>query len=191
MKIKEFLDNMSDWNNYLPLLWLALDGTSEGDVIEMGCGDGSTERMHDYCKYNGRNLYSFETGEKYLQRFIHLKSPSHKFFHVKDWDVAKEECPNPSVILIDHAPGERRIVDVERFKDINGILVLHDTQPKPTAADYGWEKIWGLFKYRVTLDAGKSFDVKHSDNKAWASAVSNSYDMKNWKGISFGPYVLI
>lgn len=185
---EKFLKGLNDWNNHAPLLYLALEETKTGSVIEMGCGDGSTPQLHEYC--TKRDLYSFETDSEYLKRFEHLKRNNHHYIHITNWDRAKEICPDPSVILIDHAPGERRIIDVERFKDINGILVLHDTQPPPTAADYGYERIWHLFKYRITLDAGKNEDPNIPDNRTWASAVSNTYDVTKWKGLKFNDYEL-
>lgn len=183
MKITKFLEGVNDWNNHLPLLWLALEETKTGDVLELGCGDGSTRQLHEYCA-NRRFLYSFDTDLEWLNRFKQYESGDHKFIHiVNDWHKAKDTCPNPSVVLIDHAPGERRIVDVKRFADINGILVLHDTQPPPTAADYGWERIWSLFKYRVDLSVPMNHEA--GDNRTWASAVSNTYDVTKWKGQIF------
>ena len=181
-----FFNGLSDWNNHIPLLWLALEETGAGDVIEMGCGDGSTPQLHAYCQEKKRTLYSFETDEHYMKKFIELHNKEHVFTRIiNDWHVAKDRCPDPSVILIDHAPGERRIVDVKRFADIKGILVLHDTQPPPTAADYGWENIWHLFKYKVHLDAGKNEDPAIPDNRTWASAVSNHHDVAKWRGLKF------
>lgn len=193
MKIKEyFFDGLNDWNNHIPLLWLALEETKKGDVIEMGCGDGSTRQLDKYCLDKKRQLYSFETDLNWMNKYTSMESLGHTFFHIDNWDAAKKICDNPSVILIDHAPGERRIVDVMRYKDIQGVLVLHDTQPPPTAADYGYEKIWKEFKYVVTLDAGKNPDPNIPDNRTWASAVSNTVDITKWKGLTFkdGEYVI-
>lgn len=191
MTQETFLTGLTLWNSHLPLLWLALEKTKTGAIIEMGCGDGSTNQLHQYAEENDRMLYSFETNLEWLEKFKHLESKNHKLIHVTDWDLVKSICPDPTVILIDHAPGERRIVDVAIFKDINGIQVLHDTQPKPTAADYGWEKIWHLFKYRVDLDTGRlpfvigSNDPGNGHTNTWATALSNVYDLSDWKGLTF------
>jgi len=182
----EFLEGVTDWNNHLPLLWLALEATT-GPVIEMGCGDGSTRQLNEYCASRGRILYSFDTDLDWMNRFSDLASPTHTFTRIiNNWEIAQKICPNPSVILIDHAPGERRIVDVKNYSDHmapGGIMVLHDTQPPPTAAEYGYERIWPLFKYIVDLDAGKNPDPLIKDNRTWASAVSNDYDVTKWAGM--------
>jgi len=186
MNKTKFWEGINDWNNHLVLLWYALEAT-QGDVVEMGCGMGSTRQMHEYCKDKGRNLFSFETEEKYIEMFADLQSagPPFHVFHriINNWHTAKDTCPNPSVILIDHAPGERRIVDVARFEDFNGIMVMHDTQPKPTAADYGYERIWHLWKYKIDLRVPVNIDKRgRQHNRTWASAVSNYYDVTQWKG---------
>ncbi len=186
MEKNKFLEGVNDWNNHLFLLWEALEATT-GDVVEMGCGDGSTRQLHEYCKDNNRVLYSFETESKYMDEFIYLESPNHKFFSINnDWDKVKDICPNPSVILIDHAPGERRIVDVKRFCDSAEILVCHDTQPPPTAADYGWEQIWHLFKFKIDLEVDMNYECAPPDNRTWASAISNTIDVTKWIGIDTG-----
>jgi hypothetical protein len=180
----KFLQNVTDWDNHRVLLWLALEAT-EGPVIEMGCGDGSTRQLHEYCRDKGRMLYSFDTDQDWLNRFKDCESETHKFTRiVNNWQIAQDICPSPSVILIDHAPGERRIVDVKNYSDkINGIIVMHDTQPPPTAADYGYERIWPLFKYRVDLAVKMNYEANPPQNRTWASAVSNTHDVTKWIGL--------
>lgn len=189
MTKNKFLQNVTDWDNHRILLWLALENTT-GPVIEMGCGDGSTRQLHEYCADANRQLYSFDTDIDWMNRFSDLATTGHTFTHIiNHWEIAQQICPNPSVILIDHAPGERRIVDIKNYSDHmapGGIMVLHDTQPPPTAADYGYERIWPLFKYIVHLDAGKNSDPNVPDNRTWASAVSNDFDVTTWQGAETG-----
>lgn len=190
MIITEFLKDVSDWNNHLPLLWLALEETKTGDVAELGCGDGSTRQLHQYCKDTNRNLYSFDYDREWLNKFVSLESPTHKLIYIdKRWELAKDTCPSPSVILIDHSPGERRVVDIRAFCDMNGIMVIHDTQPQPTAASYGFELIWQFFKYRVDLTCPVNPEPAPDGtlhNRTWATAVSNTHDVTKWKGLKFG-----
>lgn len=188
MKQEEFLKGINDWNNHAPLLWLALEETKSGDVLEFGCGDGSTNQLHQYCKDNNRMLYSFDSDETYLNKFKHLESDNHKFILTENewhgWDIVSEQYgASATVCLIDHSKGERRRFDAERMKDIKGILVLHDTQPKPTAAGYNWEMIWDLFKYKCDLTC--PIEPISGDNRTWGSAVSNWFDVSAWKGQTF------
>ncbi len=187
MDRNKFLEGLAgdDWDNHRILLWLALEQTKTGAVMEFGCGDGSTRQLSEYCKANNRMLYSFETEQKYIDKFADCASDMHKFTRIiNNWHIAQDICPNPSVMLIDHAPGERRIVDMKNYSDKDfGIMVVHDTQPPPTSADYGYELVWPLFKYRVNLEV-----VKHESghNRTWASAVSNVIDVRTWAGIDTG-----
>ena len=182
---EEFLKDVNDWSNHRFLLWLALEETQTGPVLELGCGDGSTPFLHEYCKANKRKLYSFDTEQTWIDQFSQYATKDHTFTRIiNNWHIAKDICPNPSVILIDHAPGERRIVDISRFEDEAGIMVCHDTQPKPTGADYGYERIWHLFRYRVDLKVDMNPELyrgqKH--HRTWASAISKRYDVTKWKG---------
>ena len=183
----KFLNNVEDWENHAHLLWLALETTKTGDVLELGCGDGSTPRMHEYCKDSNRMLYSFETDAEWLKKFIVLEWRLHKFKRIiNDWDKVKAEYPNPSVILVDNAPGHSRADIVKWFSDFNGIMVIHDTQPKPTAADYRFETVWHYWKYKVDLQVDRNEESPNKDNRTWASAVSNIYDVTKWAGIETG-----
>lgn len=175
---------LNDWNNHLILLWLALIETRTGDVLELGCGDGSTRQLYEFCHEHKRMCYSYDNDQKYIDRFLMEYSPYQQFHKVvNNWNIA-HECKHPSVVLIDHAPGERRVDDIRHYANRAGILVIHDTQPPPTAADYKYETIWPLFKYRVNLEV----DINHEagDNRTWASAVSNHYDVTKWSGIKTG-----
>lgn len=187
MDKNKFLEKLAgdDWDNHRILLWLALEETKTGEVLEMGCGDGSTRQLHEYCKDANRMLYSFDTSQEWLDRFSNCISGKHYFERViNNWEIAQQICPKPSVILIDHAPGERRWVDIKNYSDkIEGIMVIHDSQPPPTSADYSYEKIWHLFKYRVNLEVDKH---ESGDNRTWASAVSNHFDVTKWAGMETG-----
>lgn len=165
--------------SYYPLLFLALEETKTGDVIEMGTGHGSTPILHEYCK-DKRFLFSYDEKQEWLDKFLHLKSGKHYLGFVTDWDKVKEtHLPNeqPTVVFIDHAPGERRKDDIVNFKDINGIIVIHDTEP---AADHGYQcrQHFPLFKYVIEVKT----------NGAWASAMSNTHDITKWEGQTFGNY---
>lgn len=165
--------------SYYPLLFLALEETKVGAVIEMGCGHGSTPLLHDYCTEAGRKLWSYETNKEWADKFTGLNNKQH-FVHLLEnanWDYVKENHESPAVVFIDHAPGERRKDDILNFKDIDGIIVCHDTEP---AADHGYQmrQTFAAFKYVVEVKT----------NGAWATALSNHYDITKWAGEKFGDY---
>ena len=167
MTKEDFLKDVQNWDNHRHLLWPALEFThnSTNGVVEMGMGQGSTPFLHQYCEDAKRPLFSYENNLEWLNKFSHLESPLHKITHVVDWDVVSKIHPEPSVILIDHAPGERRYIDVQRFANSAKIIVIHDSEPEATG--YMMDRIWGLFKYR------KDF----TSPGAWATMVSNFVDV--------------
>lgn len=187
MEKAKFLHNVEDWENHRHLLWLALEQTKEfgGAVLELGCGDGSTKQLHDYCSEVGRQLFSFDTEQIWIDRFIHLEREYHQFRRIiNNWDYVKTLFPDPSVILVDNAPGHSRADIIKWYSDFTGIMVIHDTQPRPTAADYRYETVWHYWKYKVDLQVDKN--PENGDNRTWASAVSNTFDVRQWAGMETG-----
>lgn len=165
MKQEVFLKNLQADNNdnHRVLLWKALEAT-KGDVVEFGAGWGSTEHLRAYCKHYERDFTSFDNGLEWAKLHNSTYVPNNNWDSVHAWG---------SVILLDHAPGERRGDDMARLKDKFEIIVVHDSEPVG-AGNYGYEKHWHLFKYRA--------DVRTEG--AWATAVSNTIDVTKWDGFT-------
>lgn len=161
MTKEEFLKDVQNWNNHAHLLWEALELT-KGEVVEMGMGQGSTPLLHQYCKDTNRRLYSYDNNLDWYSKFTHFTSDHHTLTYTIDWDIVSTKH-RPSVVFIDHAPGERRKIDIERFRDRADIIVCHDTEP---AADHGYQMRAGLLKFKYI----KEF----KSEGAWASMVSNT-----------------
>lgn len=161
MTREQFLKDVSNWDNHRYLLWDALEMTS-GEVVEMGCGPGSTPFLREYCKDKNRMLFSYENDFEWFKKFQSMEDAIHKVIHVTDWDDVVKRHLSPSVVLIDHAPGERRKIDIGLFMNKAHILVMHDTEQ---AADHGYQmrQFIPYFKYwRDQKSPG-----------AWASIASN------------------
>ena len=123
-----------------PLVMAVLN--TEGTVIEFGTGDFSTTILHELCKYQNRKLISYDDHKEWHLNFVDLKSDNHEFTLVSDWSqVPIIEC---GVVFIDHAPAERRVVDIERFQNHAKILVVHDTD---AINYYGYQPYFDNFKY--------------------------------------------
>lgn len=186
MTQEEFLKGVGPefgcWNSHRSMLWLALQetrGSSRDDVLEMGMGDSSTPFLHQYCMDNHRRLLSVDNTEEWTVKFKQFETGQH-VVSTQNWETAEwlRTVKQPwSVALVDHAPGERRIVDIELLKDSAQILVLHDTEE----ASYGWARIWHLFKYRVQYILEKG---------ANATALSNTIDLSKWAGQTIGGYTI-
>lgn len=165
----DFLKDMANWDNHRVFLWQALEATT-GEVIEMGMGDGSTPFLHEYCKDARRKLFSYEGSLQWAMKYEEMITDGHRVLHVHNWDEVSLRHPSPDVVLIDHAPGERRKVDIERFANSAKIIVCHDTEP---AADHGYQMraILGTFKYRKD----------YQTIGAWSTVVSNFVDVTKFE----------
>jgi hypothetical protein len=166
MTKEAFLKDVANWDNHRRLLFPALEAT-RGSVVEFGIGHGSTPYLHDYCEETARPLSSYENNMEWIDQFSHMTSGTHKFFFVKDWDDV--EIEGMDVLLIDHAPGERRWEDILRYANIAKYIVIHDSEPAATG--YMLNRIWHLFKYR------KDYET----SGAWATVVSNFHDVTKWQ----------
>lgn len=133
---------------------------SKGDVIECGGGVFSTPLLHWICKFQNRNLISYESDPAYYA-FEHMfQSRQHRIRFVENWD--KIEIPKKvGVVFIDHHPPERRMIETLRFKDVADYIVIHDTERE--TREYNQPEVFEQFKYR--------FDWK--DCRPWTSVLSN------------------
>lgn len=153
----KFLTDVKNWDNHRPLLYWALQQTKESKlpILEMGCGEGSTPYLLDYCKKNKRELISYDYQKEWAEKYNAI--------YVSDWDIINHE--EYSVILIDHSPGERRHIDIEKLKDKCEYMIIHDTEPAATG--YMLNKIWHLFPYKRNLKT----------DGAWATIVSTKNEI--------------
>lgn len=161
-----------NWNNHLPLLLLGLHLTN-GAIMEMGSGDGSTPYLRNYCKATDRTFNTFDNNKEWCDRTGAQ--------YVENWDLVIEEALtlHHGLIFIDHAPGERRHLDAIRLANTADILVLHDTE-EGGAGNYMWGKAWPHFKYRLNYNK--------NGGGAGATAVSNKIDLNKFRGLKLGQY---
>ena len=133
-----------NYGTHLAPLIIAVINT-DGPVLELGCGDFSTPILHAVCSSQKRFLLTAESDGNWQKRFWDLKRDWHKFQHVKhssDWNQVGAGR-HWSVVFVDHAPGERRVVDIARLRRHADIFVVHDTE----TASYGYEPVLSTFKY--------------------------------------------
>jgi hypothetical protein len=75
------------------------------------------------------------------------------------------------LMFIDCAPAEDRRALVSLFKNIDGVLIIHDTEPGAEYV-YGLKEILSTFKYRKDYAP---------EGKPWTTAVSNFIDVSKWE----------
>jgi len=123
---------------------------SEGPILELGSGIFSTPLLHWLCSEHSRRLDTYESHPDYYAFAKRFQSRYHSIHLTKDWqdiDMRKHW----GVVLIDHAPEERRGIDAIRLKNNADYIVLHDSELEKK---YGYDKIWEHFKYIHRWDGG-------------------------------------
>lgn len=167
MTKEEFLKDIGNWSNHRYLLWPALEQTTN-QVIEFGCGDGSTPYLYEYCKQNNREFLSFDNNPEWAQKYSHLGVKV-----VDDWDKDVDWDKSYSVALIDEAPGGHRKKTLSSVRA--DIVIIHDSEPAGwNSSNYEVRDLFDKFKYK--------FDLKSEyQGGAWATALSNIYDVSIWE----------
>lgn len=176
MTREQFISDLSHWNSYLPLLWLALENTT-GDVVELGVGDGSTKKLHEYC-HRKRKLFSYESNLEWYRTFEYLRAgygyPDgviHSVEYVgKNWEPAIENHRyNIGVLFSDEAPGEMRKYNIAMFAQTAQVIVAHDAEISNDGG-YKYSLLKPLFKYTKL----------HEFPGASTAAFSNFIDVSKW-----------
>ena len=129
-----------------------------GKVIEFGSGHGSTPYLRKYCVESDREFQSFDNNKEWADATGATMVP--------DANWSGLQLTNIDVLFVDHAPGEDRQVQIEKYKDSAKIIVIHDTEP-PADHGYNTRRLYPAFKYWVEVRT----------NGAWATMVSNHIDL--------------
>ena len=125
----------------------------------MGAGLGSTALLRAYALSFGREFETYETDAAWAEKT--------KATHVLDWDSVNVAC---ELLFVDHAPGERRKVDLARAAHLARVVVAHDTEP---AADHGYQM-------RNAIKANYLYAYDFEIQGAWATVMSNFVDVRAW-----------
>jgi len=150
-----------NWGTHMPVLVTAVMNTN-GPVLELGCGDYSTPLLHAICMAQNRYLLTTESDKQWQSLFLDLDIENrHDFRLVKnfdDWDNVGGD-KHWSVIFIDHAPYNRRILDIKRLRNNTEIFVIHDAEQP----GYGYEPYVSSFKYKFVYKRYKHQTMIVSD----------------------------
>ncbi|HSW85896.1 MAG TPA: hypothetical protein VLG49_00190 [Rhabdochlamydiaceae bacterium] len=145
-----FTHRVDDYSTHQPVLF-EMAMRTEGPIIEFGCGNGSTDLLHEICKKNGRLLISIDDDFEWLQKFSQKyrgdgyeedNSGWHKFFFVPGKNVNNhEDCgywihfldncqllkeTHFDLCFVDQSPWLARIETIKRFKHKSRYIILHD-----------------------------------------------------------------
>lgn len=133
------------YGSHLPVMSKLLALTS-GPVLEFGMGLMSTPFLHWLTSPFGRALVSYENDPAYYREFVQFQDVYHQICLVTGWDEAEIEQPW-DIVLVDHAPAERRTTDIRRLAGWAKYLVIHDSYWKMDK-HYHYKEIYPLFRWR-------------------------------------------
>lgn len=175
-KIDEFgflLPSESNWSTHRPLLWLGVNLT-EGRIVEMGAGHGSTPflRKYSYSTNLKRGFLSCDSNDEWAEKVGNC-------FYIPDWDKSETWQQPCGLLFVDHAPGEHRWKAIAAMADKADVIVFHDSEIGG-AGNYQYNRIYPLFKYQLHYN-------RHGGG-AGASMVSNKIDVSKFKGLKLGQF---
>lgn len=126
---------------FLKTLLESVSNDKKLPILELGCGDGSTPILREYCKENGIDLITLDNNIEWLNK-MKGQFPAtsfHKYLKVSDWETSLKSLPSDSyfITFIDQSPWEARTMSVSLFKDISDYVILHDCDYFPVAGVFG------------------------------------------------------
>jgi hypothetical protein len=153
--------------SYMPALMKIVNMT-KGPIFELGCGYVSTPYLYWTCFLTKRKLVSFENHPEWYGFASRFACDFHTIHFVEDWDKIdlSGEC---SVGFIDHAPNQRRRIDVPRLAHAE-YLVVHDTE-NSSQRQYGFARALRQYKYHF------KYGGAHGPS---TSVLSNFHDLTNF-----------
>jgi len=157
------------YGSHLPVLLKAVSLTT-GPVLELGMGIFSTPVLHWICSSQHRPLISYENTPEIYAQMEQFRDEYHQVSFVENWDLA-DLSGEWDVVLIDHHPAERRIVDIRRLANCTKYIVCHDTYWKQDRY-YHYKEIFPLFRYRYDYTVYRP---------GYTSILSNLIDLKDFK----------
>ncbi len=169
-----------NWDNHRILLKLALEATRDSyesrvlPILELGCGEGSTPVLREYLQQEFQSHAIIRTAVmRTLMSYDYAEDWANKYgaVHVKDWDTDVDWNRRYSVALVDESPGEQRHKSLMLLKNVCDIVIVHDSEPR-SEEGYMLQKVWPLYRYKVDLVS----------RGAWATAMSNTFDVTKWVG---------
>ena len=168
---------MDPAGTHLPVL-KHIVGITTGPVLEMGMGYNSTPILHELCP--NRLLVSLDSEAEWVEKFASFRSNTHKIKSEPNWDDTTQYLKSVlwDVILIDHHPCERRIVDLRLLMHNARFMVVHDTQ-REVAHVYNYEPTLSLFRYRWEFQGLKPYTTVVSMTDPIPQSLINLHNPSN------------
>ncbi len=152
---------MDKHQTHQPLL-VACMSLTQGPVLELGCGNGSTLLLHSICGTSGRKLVTLESNKTWLRGFTTLRRNWHEIKLTDKWLGLPEYKSKWGLILVDHGIARERGRTIDELNA--DIIVAHDSH-----REYNCRYAARFEKYEYRYDYKKL--------KPWTTAISNKINL--------------
>jgi len=155
--------------SHLPVL-MKLVNTTNGPILELGCGFYSSIYLHWACFSTKRKLVTCENNPEYFDFINQFKTDYHAINCVENFGpiYGREQW---GIAFVDHSPEGNRTESIRNLVH-SDFVVAHDTEDRRgSVRRYNYASIYDLFKYRYRYDV------------TWPNTTvfSNKYDVTNFK----------
>jgi len=112
---------------------------TNGNILECGCGDGSTKMIKEQIKNTKRKLVSIESNLEWLNKYKELSDSFHKLYHIEAGNDDNLETGNKwvefikqnnlndfEIVFIDSSPWLSRKCCFEYYLNQAKIIIIHD-----------------------------------------------------------------
>jgi len=110
-----------------------------GNILECGCGDGSTVMIKEHIKNTNRKLISLESSLEWLNKFTHLADSSHELHHIQAGNddnietgniwvefIKQNKFNDLEIVFIDSSPWLSRKCIFDYYLNLSKIIIIHD-----------------------------------------------------------------
>jgi hypothetical protein len=110
-------------------------------ILELGCGEGSTELIHHYGKEKNLSILTVESEKNWMDKYIHMQNETHKFMwmeNLNEWgNYFKEDSGEWGLVFIDQGEWVSRKNCLDTLKNKTDYLILHDSCYYPKNKIFG------------------------------------------------------
>jgi hypothetical protein len=154
--------------SHVPLLAQVIAHT-QGPILELGCGHGSTPLIHALCEPTCRHVVSADDDPEWLGQFECYRQswhdltliPSKHHWKLLSWGSGW------SVVFVDHGNAEQRNDSITQFsRGEADWVVVHDAT-LPYGEPYHYERSFSLFAHRYIYTDYWPHTVVLSQHRPW------------------------
>ena len=146
----------------------------DGPILELGCGEGSTELIHHYSVEKKIQVLTIESDKQWMERYTYLQNENHEFIaneNLNEWENLVDEWTEYFVdeskrwglVFIDHGEWISRYKCLLKLKDKADYIILHDSCYYPKNFIFG-KILEEKSEYQCSKNYPKNCGCCHSIN---------------------------